>query len=115
MTITIYHNPRCTKSRLTLELLKEKGFEPEVVEYLKTTPSAEKLTEIINMLGGDPRSALRKGEKAYKENYLNDPTLNNDDIIRTMAENPILIERPIVVNGKKAAIGRPPENILDIL
>lgn len=115
MTVTIYHNPRCTKSRLTLELLKEKGFEPKIVEYLKEAPSVETLTEIINMLGSDPRAALRKGEKAYKENHLNDPTLNNDDIIKVMVENPILIERPIVVKDKKAAIGRPPENILKIL
>ena len=112
MTI-IYHNPRCSKSRQTLELLGEHGIEPEVIEYLETPPSAEKLKEILNMLGLAPRDLLRK--KEAREAGLDDPDMGDDALIKAMAANPIVIERPIVVNNGKAALGRPPERVVDIL
>ena len=115
MSVTIYHNPRCTKSRLTLELLEKKGIKPEVVEYLKSPPSKETMKKILKMLDCDPRSLMRKGESEYKELSLNDENLSDDKLIEAMLKNPILIERPIVITKNKAAIGRPPENILDIL
>ena len=107
---TIYHNPRCNKSRQTLALLGEHGIEPEVIEYLETPPSAAELKEILNMLGIAPRDLLRK-----KEARLNDPDMGDDALIEAMAANPIVIERPIVVNNGKAALGRPPESVVDIL
>ncbi|WP_138380442.1 arsenate reductase (glutaredoxin) [Luteithermobacter gelatinilyticus] len=115
MTVTIYHNPRCSKSRQTLALLEEKGITPQVVEYLKDVPSVEKLKDILRMLGMAPRDLMRKKEAAYKENGLDDERLDDDTLIRAMTEHPILIERPIVVANGKAAIGRPPESVLDIL
>lgn len=113
--LTIYHNPRCSKSRQTLALLEEKGLEPKIIEYLNDTPSATTLKNIIQMLGITPRELLRKGEDAYKENNLKDTSLSDKQIIDFMTDYPKLIERPIVVNGKKAALGRPPENVLTIL
>ena len=115
MSITIYHNPRCSKSRQTLSLLQEKGIEPEIIEYLDTPPSANKLKEILKMLGKEPQELMRKGEAIYKELGLKDSTMTKAELIKTMVENPKLIERPIVINGDKAALGRPPENVLDIL
>jgi arsenate reductase (glutaredoxin) len=115
MPVKIYHNPRCTKSRQTLQLLKDRGIEPEVIEYLKTPPSFEELYDIIDKLGIKPRNLIRKQEAEYKANGLNDNQLDNETIVRTMVNNPILIERPIVIANNKAAIGRPPENVLDIL
>ncbi len=115
MTVTIYHNPRCSKSRQTLALLEEQGVKPKVVEYLKDPPSAAELKRILKKLGLKPRDLLRAGEARYAELGLNDPALDDDALIKLMVENPILIERPIVVSGGKAAIGRPPENVLDIL
>ncbi len=115
MSIKIYHNPRCSKSRQTLALLQEKGIEPEVVEYLKNPPSTETLTELLAQLGLEPRKLMRRGEAVYKELNLADPALSNDQLIAAMVENPILIERPIVSSGSKAALGRPPEAVLDIL
>ncbi len=115
MTVKIYHNPRCSKSRQTLQLLKDRGIEPEVVEYLKTPPSADELSVILDKLGMQPRDLLRKQEAEYKANGLDDTSLDNSSVVKIMAENPILIERPIVVAGEKAALGRPPENVLDIL
>ncbi|HHJ38955.1 MAG: arsenate reductase [Methylothermaceae bacteria B42] len=115
MEVVIYHNPRCSKSRATLQLLQEKGIEPEIIEYLKTPPSKEELEAILNKLGMEPRDLMRKKEKVYKEKGLDNPDLTRDQLIQAMIENPILIERPIVLVGDKAALGRPPENVLEIL
>ena len=115
MSIKIYHNPRCGKSRQTLQLLREKGLEPEIIEYLKTPPSAEELEDILNKLGMEPRELMRKNEAEYKAKGLNEETLSRQSLINSMIENPILIERPIVLANGKAAIGRPPENVLSIL
>ncbi len=114
-TFTIYHNPRCSKSRQTLELLRTHGIEPDVVEYLKTPPSFDTLKTLVTMLGLEPRQLIRKGEPEYKTLGLDDPTLSDDALIRAMAEHPVLIERPIVVTGTRARLGRPPENVLEIL
>lgn len=115
MSVTIYHNPRCSKSRATLDLVRGEALEPTIVEYLKYPPTAEELRRILKALNLSPRDLMRKKEPAYKENGLDDPSLNNDELIDAMIANPILIERPIVVNGDKVAIGRPPENVLAIL
>jgi len=113
--ISIYHNPRCSKSRQTLALLEERGIDPEIVLYLETPPSAETLADVLKKLDISPRQLLRKGEDAYKENNLSDTSLSDQQLIDTMAANPKLIERPIVINGNKAALGRPPEQVLEIL
>ncbi len=115
MPIVIYHNPRCGKSRDAMKLLDNKGIKPKVIEYLKTPPSAAELKDILAKLGISPRQLLRKGEAAYKDLKLGDEKLSDAAIIKAMVQNPILIERPIVVNGKKAALGRPPEAVLKIL
>jgi arsenate reductase (glutaredoxin) len=116
MTITIYHNNRCGKSRDTLALLKEKGIEPNIVNYLDTPPDGATLRNLLKKLGiVDARVLIRKGEAEYKELNLSDPSLSQDALIDAMVANPKLIERPIVVNGNKAALGRPPENVLAIL
>ena len=112
---TIYHNPRCSKSRQTLELLKENNIEPEIILYLENPPSEEKLTELIDLLGISPRDLLRKGEGEYKTHNLRDESLKGKDIIKIMSENPKLIERPIVISKNKAIIGRPPENVLMLI
>lgn len=115
MSVKIYHNPRCSKSRQTLALLEEKGIKPEIVEYLKTPPSQEELSDILNMLGMAPRDLMRRKEAPYKEQGLDDPAKSDDALIAAMHDTPVLIERPIVVANGKAAIGRPPEQVLDIL
>ena len=115
MSVTIYHNPRCGKSRQTLQLLKERGIEPEIVEYLKTPPSVQELDEILQKLGMEPRDLMRKNEAEYKANSLNDIALDRASLLKAMIEHPILIERPIVIANGKAAVGRPPENVLAIL
>lgn len=115
MTVTIYHNPRCTKSRQTLALLEEKGVKPKIVEYLKEPPSAAELKRVLKKLGLKPRDILRQGESVYAELGLKDKDLKDDALLALMAKNPILIERPIVVSGDKAAVGRPPESVLKIL
>ena len=115
MRTTIYHNPRCSKSRQTLALLEERGIGPRVVDYLKTPPSAAELKTILKKLGLRPRDLMRKGEQFYAELGLKDRDLDDDALIALMVANPILIERPIVVSGGKAAIGRPPESVLEIL
>ena len=112
--VTIYHNPRCSKSRQTLELLKEKSIEPEVVEYLKTPPNAAELKDILSKLGLSADELMRKKEAIYKELGLAGVSDENE-LITAMVNNPKLIERPIVIKGDKAAIGRPPELVLDIL
>ncbi len=115
MAVKIYHNPRCTKSRQTLQLLKDHGIEPEVIEYLKTPPSVEELTDILQKLDMEPRALLRKQETEYKANGLDNSALDKQSLINGMVNHPILIERPIVLANGKAAIGRPPENVLSIL
>ncbi len=115
MTLKIYHNPRCSKSRKTLALLEENGLEPKIILYLENPPTADDLTIIVDALGGDVRAIIRKGEAAYKELDLSAADKTKDELIKVMVENPILIERPIVVNGAKAAVGRPPETVLDII
>ena len=114
--LKILHNPRCSKSRQTLQLLNDNGFKPQIIEYLKTPLNADELTAIISQLGfSSPRQLMRKGEDAYKEQNLADPTLTEDALIGAMLSHPKLIERPIVTYKGKAAIGRPPESVLDIL
>jgi arsenate reductase len=115
MSITIFHNPRCSKSRATLELLKENQQEPEIVEYLKSPPSREQLVTILKQLGMEPRDLMRKHEAPYKKNNMDDPLLSHNQLIDLMIQNPILIERPIVIHQDKVTIGRPPENVLQIL
>jgi len=115
MSVTIYHNPKCSKSRQTLELLQQNGITPTIIEYLKTPPTAETLKEILSQLGLAPRDLMRKKEAIYAERGLDDPSLSNDDLIDFMIKHPILIERPIVLANGKAALGRPPEQVLDIL
>lgn len=112
--LKIYHNNRCSKSRQTLELLQKQGLEPEVVEYLKQAPTAAELREVIGKLGLKPEQIVRKGEQVYKEQFAG-KSMSDDEWLQVLAANPILIERPIVVKGDKAVIGRPPERVLDIL
>ncbi len=113
MTVTIYHNPRCGKSRGTLALLRERGIKPLVIEYLTCPPSAEQLKRILSLLGMSPRELLRR--KEAKEAGLDDPNLSDQALIAGMAANPVVIERPIVIKDGKAALGRPPEKVLEIL
>ncbi len=113
--LKILHNPRCSKSRLTKQIIDDKGISVEVVEYLKTPPTAEELETILQMLQMEPRELMRKHEAPYKELGLDDESLDRQALIQAMVDNPILIERPIVIRGDKAVIGRPPENVLDLL
>ena len=115
MTVTIYHNPRCSKSCLTLALLQERGVTPTVVEYLKTPPDAATLGDILAKLRCPPRQLMRVKEAVYRELGLGDENLSDADLIQAMVDNPILIERPIVLAGDRAALGRPPEAVLVIL
>ena len=113
--ITLYHNPRCSKSREALALLQAQGIQPEIMLYLETPPTAKTLKELLAKLNISARQLLRKNEDAYKELNLSDASLSEAALIKAMVNNPKLIERPIAINGDKAAIGRPPENILSIL
>jgi arsenate reductase len=115
MTLTMYHNPRCSKSRQTLELLRERGVEPEIIEYLKAPPSASEIKKILVMLKMTPRDLMRKKEAPYIERGLADENHSELKLIEAMRTEPILIERPIVVSGGKAVLGRPPENVLALL
>jgi arsenate reductase (glutaredoxin) len=115
MSVTIYHNPKCSKSRQTLELLGEQGIMPDIVEYLKSPPTAEQLQEILAQLGFMPRDLMRKKEDIYAECELDNPFLTDAELIKFMVKYPILIERPIVLANGKVAIGRPPEHVLEIL
>jgi arsenate reductase (glutaredoxin) len=115
MSVTLYHNPRCSKSRQTLLLLQERGIEPQIVEYLKTPPSAPELDAILTKLGIEPRQLLRTQEDAYSGAGFDDAALTREQLIARMVAHPSVIERPIVVNGERAALGRPPENVLAIL
>ena len=112
---TIYHNPRCSKSRQTLELIKNKDIEPEIILYLEKPPSVSVLSKILDYLQMEPRDLLRKGEDEYKSFNLKDMSLDDSTILKIMSENPKLIERPIVLSGNKAIIGRPPENVLELI
>lgn len=113
--VTIYHNPRCSKSRQTLALLEENGVEPQVRKYLDQAPSAEELKTVLSQLGISARDLLRKKEAEFKENGLDDMSLSDDQIIAVMTQVPKLIERPIVIKGDQARIGRPPESVLEII
>ena len=113
--VKIYHNPRCSKSRQTLALIEAAGVEPEVVLYLESPPTESELDRILELLNLEPHDLMRKKEPIYAELGLAKKSLSRREAIRVMIENPKLIERPIVVNGKKAALGRPPEAVLKIL
>lgn len=112
---TIYHNPRCSKSRQTLSLLEENGVKPEIILYLDTPPSKEKIKDILNKLAIQPRQLMRVKEDLYNANNLGDVNLSDDQLIDAMIKFPKVIERPIVLANDKAALGRPPENVLEIL
>ncbi len=111
--MTIYHNPRCKKSKETLQLIRDQGIEPEVVEYLKETPSTEELKKLLNKLGMKPDEIIRKNEKVFKESYKG-KELSDEEWLKVLHENPKLIERPIVVEGDRAVLGRPPENVKEL-
>ncbi|MCK5889021.1 MAG: arsenate reductase (glutaredoxin) [Methylococcales bacterium] len=115
MNVKIFHNPRCSKSRQTLQLLQEQGIEPDIVEYLKNPPSKAEIEDILQKLNIQPRELMRTKEAEYKEMALNDENLTHDALVNAMLKTPKLIERPIVLANGKAAIGRPPENVLSIL
>ena len=112
---TIYHNPRCSKSRATLELIVARGFSPRVIDYLSSPPSVAEIERLLAMLGFEPRELMRKDEDEYRALGLADPALTHDQLAAAIAANPRLMQRPIVVVANKAAIGRPPEAVLAIL
>jgi len=113
--VTIYFNPKCSKCRLSLELLEQEGQQTEIIEYLNTPPDAATLEAILVMLGLEPRELMRKREQEYTEAGLDNPALSRADLINAMIKYPRLIERPVVIKNGKAVLGRPPEKILDIL
>jgi arsenate reductase len=113
--VVIYHNPRCSKSRQALQLLQERGVEPEVVLYLQQPPDARQLRALLAKLGIGARALLRTGEAAYRELGLADEGLGDDVLIDAMCAHPVLIERPIAIRGARAVLGRPPENVLGLL
>jgi arsenate reductase len=115
MQVTIYHNPKCAKSRETLKLLETRGIKPNIIDYLKTPPSKSELAGLVKLLGIEPRALLRTKEPEYKQAGMADPKLSDTAILLAMTKHPKLMERPIVVAGSKAALGRPPENVLKIL
>lgn len=116
MAVVLYHNPRCVTSRKALDLLRKKGIEPEIVEYLKTPPTKATLKKIAELIGAHPRDLLRKREKAALAKAGIDPkTASAAEALDAMAREPVLIERPIIVNGRKARLGRPPETVLEAL
>lgn len=115
MPVTIYHNPRCSKSRKTLEILQERGMDVRVIRYLQTPPDSSELARILNLLGISPRNFMRKGEAAYRQLGLDSTDHSDEDLISAMIQHPILIERPIVLANGKAVVGRPPERALEIV
>lgn len=115
MDLKIYHNPRCSKSRQTLEILQQNDKQPEIIEYLKNPPTHQELDSILRGLEMEPRELMRKSEEAYKTLHLDDQSLDRNQLIDAMIRNPILIERPIVVSGDQVVIGRPPEAVLQLL
>lgn len=112
---TLYHNPRCSKSRGALELLRERGVEPQVVAYLDTPPTVEELRHLLVLLGMPARALLRTGEEVYASLGLDNPALTEEDLVKAMVQHPRLIERPIFVHGGRAVVGRPPEQVLTLL
>lgn len=115
MSVTLYHNPRCSKSREALQLLRKRGVEPQIVEYLKVPLDPHTLEQLLQMLGLEPRELMRRKEPEYRALALDDPQLSREQLIQAMVDHPKLIERPIVVHGAKAALGRPPKQVLDVL
>ena len=115
MTVSIWHNPQCSKSRQSLSLIEEKGITPTIILYLENAPEPKEIKRVLGLLGRSPRELMRLKELAYGENGLDNEALSDDELIAGMVANPSLIERPVVINGDKARIGRPPEDILDIL
>ncbi len=113
--ITIYHNPRCSKSRQTLKLIRDAGVEPEIIEYLRTPPTADELSQLLEKLGLEPIELMRRKDVVFGELGLADRQLTREEALEILASNPVLIERPIVVKGRKAVIGRPPENARELL
>ena len=114
-TIKIYHNPRCSKSRETLEIIQQQGLQPEIIKYLKTPPSIEELNLVLSLLNLEPRDIMRKKENEYKDNNMSDESLTKNELVELMHKFPKVIERPIVLNNNQAVIGRPPESVLAIL
>ena len=115
MSLTIFHNPKCSKSRAALSLLEERGLEPKIVRYLDEPPDADTLESLLNLLGLEPRDLMRRKEPEYQALGLDDPSLSRESLVAAMAAHPRLIERPIVIQDGKAVLGRPPERVLDIL
>ena len=113
--VRVYHNPNCSKCRLTMDILNDKGIDTAVIEYLNTPPNQDELNEVLDLLGVEPRELMRKHETPYQENNLDNANLTREQLVQAMIDHPILIERPIIINGNKATIGRPPEKVLDIL
>jgi len=115
MPITLYHNPRCSKSREALRLLTDRGIEPTIVEYLLSPPDSQELGRILDLLGMAPRELMRVREPVFREQKLDDPGLSRDQLIAAMIAHPILIERPIIVAGDQARLGRPPQKVLEVV
>ena len=115
MKVTIYHNPRCSISRQTLEILRDRNLDIEIIEYLNSPPTSHELQEILQLLGMNPRELMRKNEEPYRSYNLNAPDLTNDELIEFITKYPILIECPIVLVNERAIIGRPPERVLEII
>jgi len=115
MPVILYHNPRCSKSRRALALLRERGIEPEIVPYMQSPPAPARLRELLGLLDLRPRDLMRKGETAYAAFGLGDPALSDAELIEALHEHPKLIERPIAVRGRRARLGRPPETVLELL
>lgn len=115
MNVTIWHNPRCSKSRQTLDLIKSKGIEPTIREYLKQPPSKAEIEKLIEMVGGEVKELIRDGEPEFKSLGKRKAELTKADVTKAIAAHPVLLQRPIVVSGKRAAIGRPPEAVLPLL
>lgn len=113
--VRIYHNPRCSKSRAALDLIRDEGIEPEIVRYLEAPPTRAELKELLARMGKAPRDVIRKGEPVYKELGLGATDVSDAELIKAMVANPVLIERPIVVSEKGVRLGRPPESVLDVL
>ena len=113
--VRIFYHPKCSKCRLTMDILKSKDVNVAVIEYLNTPPSSIELNEVLNLLGLEPRDLMRKHETPYQEHKLDNPDLSREQLIQAMIDHPVLIQRPIIIHGNKAVIGRPPEKVLDIL
>jgi arsenate reductase len=111
----IYHNPSCSKSRETLQILQDNNVDADIVEYLEDPPSADELRRIVDLLGVTARDLLRSTEQVYKDADLDDDSLSDDEIIEAICEYPALLQRPIVISGERAVIGRPPDKVLEIL